>query len=311
MTIKECAEFIRGLDNIHIYTHIHPDGDALGSSFALVAALKKMGKRAKVICLDALPEYLSYIWKIESDDFEAESIITSDVADTTLLGDFGERKIDLVIDHHIGNRLVADKKLVIPEAAATGEITFELIKELGVTPDKYIAECLYTAISTDTGCFKFSNTTEKTFSVVSELCRYSDVGNFAYLNAPLFITKSKDKMKFESEIIQNLSFYLDGKVSFAVVTDALIKKHNLTDGDTGGVEQLGKTPEGVVLAITLKERPNGFKVSLRSDEEIDSSQICAAFGGGGHKCAAGCFFEDTPENITKILLSYVKEAGIL
>ena len=311
MTIKECAEFIKALDKVHIYTHIHPDGDALGSSYALARAMKKMGKLVKVICLDTLPKYLSHVWDVKNEDFEADFIITSDVADMSLLGDFGEKKIDLAIDHHVENRVNAQRKLCIPEAAATGEIIFDIIKEMGVTPDRYIAECLYTAISTDTGCFKFSNTTEKTFKTVSELCRFTPEGNFGYLNTPLFVTKSINKMQFESEIISSLRFFLDGRVSVAVVTDALIKKHGLSDSETGGVEQLGKSPEGVLLAITLKERENGFKVSLRSDDTIDASRICAAFGGGGHKCAAGCFFEDSAENIIETLLSYLKEAGIL
>lgn len=311
MTIKECAELIKALDKVHIYTHIHPDGDALGSSFALAAAMKKIGKSVKVICLDTLPKYLSHVWNVENEDFEAEYLITSDVADMSLLGDFGEKKIDLVIDHHRENRVNAEKKLVIPEAAATGEIIFDIIKEMGVTLDRYIAECLYTAISTDTGCFKFSNTTEKTFKTVSELCRFTPNGNFGYLNTPLFITKTINKMQFESEIIANLRFFFGGKVSVAVVTGELTKKHGLSDSETGAVEQLGKSPEGVVLAITLKERENGYKVSLRSDDTIDSSLICSHFGGGGHRCAAGCFFEDTEEKIIETLLSYVKEAGIL
>ena len=311
MTIKECAEYLKTLDKVHVYTHIHPDGDALGSSYALAAAMKKLGKSVKVVCLDTLPKYLSRVWEKENEDFEADFIITSDVADMSLLGDFGEKKIHLAIDHHRENRVNAERKLCISEAAATGEIIFDIIKEMGVTPDRYIAECLYTAISTDTGCFKFSNTTEKTFKTVSELCKYTPEGNFGYLNTPLFITKSIDKMQFESEIIANLRFFFEGKVSVAVVTDALIKKHSLSDNETGGVEQLGKSPEGVLLSITLKERENGYKVSLRSDDSIDSAQICAVFGGGGHKCAAGCFFEDTADHIIEKLLSYVKEAGIL
>ncbi len=311
MTIKECAEYLKTLDKVHIYTHVHPDGDALGSSFALAAAMKKTGKSVKVVCLDTLPKYLSHVWDVENEDFEADFIITSDVADPCLLGDFGEKKIHLAIDHHMNNKVNTERKLLFPEAAATGEIVFDIIKEMGVEPDRYIAECLYTAISTDTGCFKFSNTTEKTFKVVSELCRYTPDGNFGYLNTPLFVTKSIGKMQFESEIIANLRFFFEGKVSIAVVTDNLIKKHGLSDSETGGVEQLGKSPEGVLLSITLKEREKGYKVSLRSDDSIDSSQICAVFGGGGHKCAAGCFFEDTADHIIETLLSYVKEAGIL
>lgn len=307
MNLKECADFLRRADNLHIYTHIHPDGDAIGSSFALARVLKKMGKRVKVNCLDTLPSYLSYIWNTENEDFEGDVIVTVDVADRVLLGDFGDKKIDLVIDHHKNSRIECENKLCLDEMAATGEIVFEIMKQLSVEPDKYIAECLYTAISTDTGCFKFSNAKEHTFKTVSELVKYAPEGNFGYLNEPLFITKSKNKLRFESEVISNLSFHFDGKVTVSVITNALIAKYAIPGGDTGGVEQLGKAIEGVKLAITLKERDDGFKISMRSSDDLDCSEICAHFGGGGHRAASGCFMSEEHEKIVEILLRYIEE----
>ncbi len=312
LSIKETAQLLKTLDNVHIYTHIHPDGDAMGSSYGLAAILKKMGKRVKVICLDTLPRYLSYIWNTDNGDVKCDCIVTVDVADTSLLGDFDKNnKILLAIDHHNQNRVECENLLCMNHMAATGEIIFELAQELGVGFDRYIAECLYTAVSTDTGCFKFSNTTEHTFSTVAQLTRYVPGGNFGYLNLPLFITKPISKMQFESDLISRLKFYFGGKVSVSVVTKDIIEKHGLTDADTGGVEQLGKAPEGVELAITLKERDDGFKVSMRSSDDLDCSAICAAFGGGGHHSAAGCFFADSAENIIDTIISYIKEKGIL
>lgn len=312
LDIKKTAELLMSLDNIHVYTHAHPDGDAIGSSYGLAAILRKKGKRVKVVCLDTLPRYLSYIWKAENPDFKCENIVTADVADMSLLGDFDEsNRIVLAIDHHRQNRVNCENLLCMEDMAATGEIVFELARELGVELDRYIAECLYTAISTDTGCFKFSNATAHTFSTVAELTKYAPNGNFGYLNLPLFITKPIGKMQFESDVIARLRFYFDGKVSVSVITHELIAKHGITDADTGGVEQLGKSPEGVVLAITLKERDDGFKVSMRSSDDLDCSAICQAFGGGGHHSAAGCFFKDSAENIISTILSYVEEKGIL
>lgn len=310
--LQEAASILKSLDNIHIYTHAHPDGDAIGSAYGLGAILKKLGKHVKVICLDTLPRYLSYIWNVDNHDVKCDCVVTVDVADMSLLGDFDtSNKITLAIDHHNQNRVVCDNLLCMNHMAATGEIIFELGKLLNVEFDRYIAECLYTAISTDTGCFKFSNTTEHTFSCVAKLTRYVPGGNFGYLNVPLFISKPISKLQFESDIIANLQFYFNGKLSVAVVTDSIVAKHGLTDADTGGVEQLGKTPEGVELAITLKQRDDGFKVSMRSSDDLDCSLICAAFGGGGHHSAAGCFFNDSADNVIKILLSYIKEKGIL
>lgn len=311
MNLKECSEILKSLDNVYIYTHIHPDGDALGSAFGLSLIMKKIGKRSKVVCLDTLPAYLSFVWEREEEDFECEKIITVDVADMSLLGDFGDKKIDLVIDHHENNRVDCDKKLCIPEMAATGEIIYELSVALGVSLDRSIAECLYTAIATDTGCFKFSNANYHTFKTVAELTKFAPDGNFNYLNVPLFITKSLSQMRFESSIIQNLKFYFDGKLSLSVVTKELISSHGLTDGETGGVEQLGKIPEGVELAVTLKERDDGFKVSLRSSDTIDAALICAAFGGGGHKRAAGCFIKGDSDSVAKAIISYIEENKIL
>ncbi len=306
------AALLRSLDNIHIYTHINPDGDALGSAYALAAILKKMKKSVKVVCLDTLPKYLSHVWDVENEDVKCRNVITVDVADMSLLGDF-DRSLDIVlaIDHHRETRVDAENILSIPEMAATGEIIYDLAVELGITFDRYIAECLYTAISTDTGCFKFSNATYHTFMCVAALTRYVPNGNFGYLNLPLFITKPINKMQFESDIISRLRFLFDGRVSVSVVTNDIIKRHGLTDDETGGVEQLGKAPEGVELAITLKEREGGFKVSMRSTDTLDCSDICAHFGGGGHRAASGCFIEGSAEDIVEMLVSYIKEKGIL
>lgn len=312
LNIKETAALLSTLDNVHIYTHAHPDGDAIGSAYALKSILNKMGKNAKVVCLDILPKYLKYIWNGENDEVECENIVTVDVADMSLLGDFDmSQKIVLAIDHHSKNRVECENLLCISDMSATGEIIYELAIELGVELDRHIAECLYTAISTDTGCFKFSNANEHTFLTVGRLTRYAPNGNFGYLNQPLFITKPISKMKFESDVISRLEFYFNGKVSVSVITKALVESYGLTDGDTGGVEQLGKSPEGVELAITLKERDDGFKVSMRSSDELDCAAICATFGGGGHHSAAGCFFSDTSENIIKTLISHIREKGIL
>ena len=312
LNIKEAAELLRSVDNVHIYTHAHPDGDALGSAYALSAILKKMGKRARAICLDTLPRYLEYIWNVDNHDFKGDVIVTVDVADTSLLGNFDTaNKIFLAIDHHQNTRVDCENLLNVNTMAATGEIIFELARELGVELDGYLAECLYTAIATDTGCFKFSNATEHTFSCVAELTRYAPNGNFGYLNQPLFITKPINKMKFESYLIANLKFYFDGKVSVSTVTREIIEMHHITEAETGGVEQLGKSPEGVELAITLKERDDGFKVSMRSSDHIDCSAICANWGGGGHHSASGCFFKGKPEEIIDTIISYIKEKGIL
>ena len=187
------AELLKSADNIEIFTHIHPDGDALGSSYALSAALKKLSKKVKVTVNDVLPEDFSYIHSVDRLEFSPSFTVSVDVASMSLLGDFPEeRVIDLAIDHHLNNTTRSREVFCDPSRAACGEIIFEIIEALGVELDRYMAECLYTAIATDTGCFKFSNTTSRTFETASRLCRYAENGNFGYLNTQLFISPQND-----------------------------------------------------------------------------------------------------------------------
>lgn len=311
-SILEVSELLKSFDNIEIFTHVHPDGDALGSSFALACALRKLGKNARVTCLDTLPSDFEYIYGVSQPEFQGQYTVTVDTADMSLLGDFPhDRRIHLAIDHHNSNRVVCDALYCDPERGACGEIIFDIIKALGVELDRYMAECLYTALATDTGCFKFSNTKKSSFLMAAELCTYAPEGNFGYLNVPLFTTKTPARIKLESEIMGNLEYHFDGKIAVASVTDELLLRLGLSDNETGGVEQLPKVPFGVVLGITLKQRVGGFKVSMRSDDSLDCSKLCAAFGGGGHHSASGCFIEGGAYEVKKKILSYIEEREIL
>lgn len=306
------AELLKGADNIEIFTHVHPDGDALGSAYALSAALKKLSKNVRVTVNDILPSDFSYIHNVENPEFTADYTVSVDVASMSLLGDFPEdRVIDLAIDHHLNNTTRSKNLYCDPTRAASGEIIFEVIGALGVELDRYMAECLYTAIATDTGCFKFSNTTSRTFEIASKLCRYAENGNFGYLNTPLFVTKSRRRMTLEAKVTDAMTYHFDGKVAVATVTDELLLYVGVADSETAGIEQISKIPEGVLLGITLKERNNGFKVSMRSDDRVDASLICAHFGGGGHHSAAGCFVEGDMEKVKNTILNYLEEADVL
>lgn len=311
-SIREVADFLKKSDNIEIFTHIHPDGDALGSSWALASALKKLNKQVRVTVNDTLPRDFEYIHSVTFSDFIPDTTITVDVASLTLLGDFPEDKqIDLAIDHHLKNTLPTKELYCDPSRGACGEIIFEVIETLGVPIDTYIAECLYTAIATDTGCFKFSNTTANTFETAAKLCRIVPNGNFGYLNTPLFVTKSRSKLSLEAEILSNLQYYFDGHVAVASVTSSLLERLGIADSETSGIEQLSKIPEGVVLGITLKERDGGFKVSMRSADNLDCAAICAHFGGGGHHSAAGCFIEGSANDVIEILISHLEKSDVL
>lgn len=310
--LKAC-EFFKEFDEFEIFTHIHPDGDALGSSFALKYALEKMGKKAKVTCLDTFPEVFKYIWNVEENDFDAKKTVTVDVADVILLGDGFDknRVIDFAIDHHKNNKVEAKEVLCDPTCAACGEIIYEIVKSLGVELDLYLSECLYTALATDTGCFRFSNTTNETFLIASHLTSHTPNNNFGYLNTPLFSTKSKKQISLENAVFSSLSYAFDDKVAIALVSKDLIKSLDLSDDDLIGVEQLAKCIKGVKVGITLKERDNGYKISMRSDDDVDVAQICAKFGGGGHHSAAGCFINGDESFAKHSLLTAIEEGGVI
>ena len=205
MTIKEIASVLKENNNFEILTHNYPDGDCLGCGCALALALRKLGKNANVVTTDK-PKNLDFITSIVEDmDFEPEFIVSVDVADEKLLGkneDSYRGRIDLCIDHHGSNVVTAPQKYVDPTAAAAGEIIFELIKELGVTIDRNIANCLYTAVSTDTGCFRYVNTTSKTLRIAADLL---DIGcDSDFINKIMFETKTKRRIELERDVLENM-----------------------------------------------------------------------------------------------------------
>lgn len=311
--ISKVCEFFKEFDAFEIFTHAHPDGDAVGSAFALKYALEKIGKKAKVSCSDAFPDTFSYIHNVSTPEFDTLKTVTVDVADVILLGDGFDknRVIDFAIDHHENNKVAAKEVYCDPTCAACGEIIYEIVKSLGVELDLYLSECLYTALATDTGCFRFSNTTNRTFSIASDLVRHTPNNNFGYLNTPLFSTKSKKQISLENEIFSTISYSFEDRVAVSVVSKDLISKLDLSEDDLIGVEQLAKCIKGVKIGVTLKERNGGYKISLRSDDDIDVATICAKFGGGGHHSAAGCFIGGEKDDVIKALLESIQEDGVL
>lgn len=278
-------------DNIVILLHQFPDGDTIGCGYSLYFALKKLGKKARVECCDTICERYSYITeKATFEDFEPEFVVAVDVADVKLLGAKANeyKTIDLCIDHHGSNRGYANETYVDATCAAACEIIYEVAKALVGTIDKQIASALYTGISTDTGCFKFTNTTAKTHRIAADLI---DTGiDYGDINRIMFETNSKARLAVESQALNTLKFLCDGKVAIMTITKESRISSGAHDGELEGITSLPRTIEGVVLGITIRERDdvNFCKVSARSHEPIDASEFCANFGGGGHARAAGC-----------------------
>lgn len=307
MTIKEIASVLKENNNFEILTHNYPDGDCLGCGCALALALRKLGKNANVVTTDK-PKNLDFITSIVEDmDFEPEFIVSVDVADEKLLGkneDSYRGRIDLCIDHHGSNVVTAPQKYVDPTAAAAGEIIFELIKELGVTIDRNIANCLYTAVSTDTGCFRYVNTTSKTLRIAADLL---DIGcDSDFINKIMFETKTKRRIELERDVLENMIFCADDKCAIIYTTLKMVE--GMGDDETEGIASIPRQIEGVRLGITIREKPNGiYKISARSNGDVDACAFCKRFGGGGHVGAAGCTLEGTLEGVIESLRAAAEE----
>lgn len=290
MTITEIADFLLLHDNYEILTHAYPDGDTLGSGFALCLALQQAGKNARVITTN-IPRNFQFLTDgVENQDFEAQKIISTDVADEKLLGsnrEAYEGKIDLCIDHHMTNKVNADVKFVDEKAAANCEIIFKLILALNVKITKQIANCLYTGISTDTGCFRYTNTTSSTLKIAAELM---DIGcDTEYINKVMFETKSKAKVRLERAVYENMLYCANGKCAIIYTTLAMQNALNISDDELEGLASVPRQIEGVLIGITMREKEGGvFKISVRTNGNVNAAEFCEAFGGGGHSAAAGC-----------------------
>lgn len=297
MTLNNAAEFLLAHDNYEILTHAYPDGDTLGSGYALCLALRQLGKNARVIITNLPRDFVFLTEGVSEQSFEAETIVSVDVADEKLLGENREKyqgKIDLCIDHHRTNRVEAPLKLVDPDSAANCEILYRLFGLMNVRITERIANCLYTGISTDTGCFKYGNTTSNTLRIAADLL---DTGiDAAKINKVMFDTKTKLKIRLEQEIYGSIDYCSNDRCAIVAATLDMQKKLGIGDDELEGIASIPRQIEGVLIGITMREKEGGvFKVSVRTDRSINAAEFCAEFGGGGHAEAAGCTVKGTLE----------------
>lgn len=302
---------LKKAENVLVLTHANPDGDTLGSGFALVRILRQLGKKARLLNNDEIPRKFSYLYEnLEQQNFREEYIVGVDIADRVLLGKETDEKyggrVNLDIDHHGTNRLFAEKTYVQADSASCCEIIFLLAKALGVTIDKELADCLYTGCSTDTGCFRYSNVTERTHKIAAELISLG--ADHATINVKMFETKSFSYIRLQTMALEGLEMHFDGRVSFLTVTRDMLSQTGAKDDEIDALVALSRQIEGVFVGVTFKEKPDGtFKVSVRTHEGISAAAICAAFSGGGHERAGGCSFSVPLEEAKKLMLSEIEK----
>ncbi len=289
-SIKNAAEWLKKQDNVGILTHKNPDGDTLGSAFALHYALKKAGIRSAVLNNDDLPKSFSFLYdNYDGGDFKAECYVAVDVADVSLLGERFESnsdKIELCIDHHPSNKRFAAKTVLYQCASATCEIMYSFIKMMGIKIDKQIANCLYTGIATDTGCFKYSNTTPKAHRIAAQFIELG--ADVAAINRLTFDTKTKGRLTLEQAFLSTIVYCFDGKCAIGVITQQMLSEAGAEINEVDGIASIPRQIEGVEVGITIKENEDkSYKVSMRTGTYINASEVCSKFEGGGHMRAAG------------------------
>lgn len=296
ITLEAVAKTLLEKDNILILTHRSPDGDTIGSGYALCIALQRLGKAVRVECSDTIPQKYAYFTeKAKRVEFDEKFIVSVDVADTQLLGDrlsVYADKIDICIDHHGSNTHYAKDLYVEPGAAATAQIIARLIRLMGVETDRDIANAVFTGLSTDTGCFRYTNVTSETHRTAADMI---DCGaESGMINRLMFETKSRARMDIERRTLDTMEFFAGGRGAVVYTTLDMIKSADASDSDMEGISSMTRQIEGVVAGVTLREQENGrFKISVRTTDELDASVICSEFGGGGHKAAAGCVIKGT------------------
>lgn len=310
ISMLQTARFLKRNDRFVILTHASPDGDTIGSAYALAMGLHKLGKRAYVICPEQIPKKFDFfVKKVRNRAFKHQTVIAVDVADEALLGDLQAEfagKIDLAIDHHISNKNYAKNLYLDATASATAECIFTLLKTMHVSIDDDMAAALYTGISTDTGCFKYSNVTSKTFDIAKKLFAFNI--NAAEINRIMFDTKSKNRLELERMVLDTAEFHFDEQCMLLTVTDEIQKKTNCTGTELEGVAAISRSVEGVLAGVTLKQTDEQtYRISLRTYEPLDASNICKRLGGGGHKAAAGCTLTGDLESVKEEILASVEQ----
>lgn len=308
MTIQETAAMLQTMDRVLLLTHVRPDGDTIGSAAALCQALRDMGKTAYLLpnagTTETYQPYAEGYWGAE--DFEPDYVVSVDIAALSLLPENAKKYagcIHLAIDHHPSNEGFAPHLCVLPEMAACGEIVYEIVRLM--TPvTQEIALPLYVAVSTDTGCFVYSNTSAHTHRVAAALLETGIA--VAGVNKALFRTKSRTRLAMEAWMAEWAEYYDNDRVVIMQIPRSLCLDYKATEADVEELSSLAALVAGTDCGVTLRELEGGrVKISLRTGPRVNATAVCALLGGGGHAAAAGATISGSMKEAKQAVLQAI------
>ena len=315
MTLDNIIEKIKQAEKIVILTHETPDGDAIGSTLAMKMALKQLGKQADVI-IKEYPKTFDFLpgrneIKSETNVDKYDLAISLDCADfKRLVGNeyFEKAKQTIVIDHHGSNKMYGDFNFVNPVAPACCQILIGMFEYFDIKIDKELGTCILTGIITDTGGFRYSGVTPETFEFTADLLARGV--NVSDIYKRVLETKTKPNFELMKRITDRMEFLENGKVTFTYITNQDLKEVNAGVGDHEGLVEIGRDIEGVEVSIFIRQKEdngNFYKVSMRSNEYVNVSDVCFRFGGGGHEMAAGALIQGEIKEVKQKILNEIKK----
>lgn len=318
MDYYKLNDIIKSSKNILIISHVNPDGDTLGSMCALYCAiLENFKKKCDMLSLSNIPQiykFLPFIEKVKHiEDIdksrEYDLVINVDVAAIDRICDgktlFDKAKFTVNIDHHKTNIAYADLNFINPDASSTGEVLFNCIDNMDWKFNPDIAVCLYTAILTDTGSFKYDNTKPETFEIAGKLVKIGV--NPSDIYKKVYESDSKNLVMFQAYCISKAKFLNNDKIVYTLVYKKDMEKFSAGDDCMEGLTEKLRSIVTTRIAFSAKEMKfGGTKISLRS-KLADVAKICQIFGGGGHKFAAGCTIKASVEEAANKILEEIKK----
>ena len=311
ITTAQAAEFLQARDGYLILTHVRPDGDTIGCAAGLCRTLRQIGKTAYILENPEITElFTDYVEGLTiGEEFVPKTVISVDIAARSLFPDPAKPyldRVDLAIDHHPSQEFFARATCLDSKQAACGQLVLEIVKQLGeVTPE--IGEALYVAISTDCGCFQYSNTDAAAHRAAAELM---ESGFDPYpVNRKFFRTKTFKRLKLESLLTAGMELRDGGTTAIVFLTRAMIEDVGASERDMDDISAFVGQIEGVKNGVTLKETADGHvKISLRTDPgDLNASKVCALLGGGGHAAAAGAMMEGTMETVRQAVIHGIEQ----